>query len=229
MVTRLRNLSVREVSLVDKGANKKKVFLMKRDDEQAEAEVLVAKTDADPAPALEAAPEVVVEAPVAKVDEPSAEAIAKAAVEAQVVELQKALVAAQAEAKSHRDALEKTLADEREATEFRAAITKAATDFSHLPTNADEIGPALRALHKAAPEAASKVEALLKQVDALLNQTLAPVGKAAAGDNDGAWDKVQKLAQAKIEKGEATSLAKAIDAVLVENKELYSAIQAEKV
>lgn len=179
-----------------------------------------AAPEAAPTPAPEAAP--VAEA-VAKAESDKAEVLAKMAT------LEKALAEAKAEANAKVEALQKALDDEREQKEIREAVAKAASDFGHLPAKAEDIGPALRTLRKAAPDAANKVEALLKQVDALLNQTLAPVGVSKADTiDDNAWAKVQRLAKAKVEKGEVASLAKAIDAVLVENKDLYTAIQAEK-
>lgn len=202
---RLKELCVKEVSLVPKGANNKRIFLTKA----AEPEAVVEDKVETPA-------EDVVRAAEAQLEE-----LKKAAEEqkGQLEELRKAA----AEATSKQIELQKALDAEREASDVREAVLKHAEEFKHLPGKAEDVAPALRALSKAAPEAATVLKGVLKQVEALLSQgaSLEPVGKAtepvAVSKADVLGQKVEELRKA----DPKLSLDQAVSRVLEAHPELY--------
>jgi hypothetical protein len=177
--TRLKDLVVNEVSLVDKGANGKRFLLTKAAD-AAETEMTV-ETTIEPTvetpvetPVEKSEEPVVkapVETPVEKAEEPAAEPVIEAAPvaepvdvekavadrlveiqkahDAKLVEIQKAHDEAIAKAAAEREVLEKRLADEQEAKEVTESVQKAVTLFKNLPAKPDVLGPDLRKVRKA--------------------------------------------------------------------------------
>ena len=279
LATELRNLEVSEVSLVKKGANRKKIFLMKSaegtegagmaDENQASAQEpeQVAKTGAveglkeypeeirpgiaaiqsflaagsaeaqalvrkalnlpqeapAPAPVVEApkpAPEPEAVEPVLKSDGSLNEA-ALAKVDPVLRPQLVALYKAQAEAVEKAARLE----EEKANTE---AIAKAASEFPNLPAKASDLGPALRRVAKASSEDEKYLRGLLQAANAALASVVVPVGKAAESDSGSRLEQVQSRARALVAKGEFASEAAAFEAILLKDKDLYAALQAEK-
>lgn len=267
MANRLRNLLVAEVSLVDKGANNKRFYLMKaaeKNDETPEGAAptpaveptLIEKAlstavdgeaaDADPSKDLTVALRRVAKAsgldeaglkaalglkdpePVAKAEAPKdpladLPAEAKAHVEA--------LFKAQAEAIAKAEELTKALEAEREAKAVAECIQKAAADFKCLPAKAEDLGPALRAVRKAVPQAADVIEAVLKSANALAGQALEPKGVSAASTDAAAglstYEKVVKRAEALVAKGECKTIQAGVDRIFNAEPDLYAAHVAE--
>jgi len=102
--------------------------------------------------------------------------------------LEAQLVAAKAEAeaqvraaKAEAEVLARSLADEKEKSEIQASIRSTAEIYGHLPGKAEDLGPALRLLAKAAPEAHAVIKAVLDSVNGLLANAekvqMASVGK----------------------------------------------------
>lgn len=139
---------------------------------EAEAAAFDAAVAEEVAPAPTPAPEA--PAPDAKLD------VVKA------LEAQLAAAKAEAEtqvraAKAEAEALARSLADEKEKAEIQASIRSAAEIYGHLPGKAEDLGPALRLLAKAAPEAHATIKAVLDSVNGLLANAekvqMASIGK----------------------------------------------------
>lgn len=228
MTTKLRNLSIKEVSLVKKGANGKRIHLTKAQDsdqmDQQEIEK-AQKEAADAKAALEKADtdRKAAEGRIAALEKAAADAATAAT--AEKVALEKA--AAEATAKAIE--LEKALAVEKEAKEVSEAVQKAAAAYKHLPETPEVLGPALRALRKADAGAADKIEAVLAKVDALAKSALDPRGTATAGNASAtALDEIRKRAEALVKAGKVDSIAKGFDEVLRSDKDLYTRYEAER-
>lgn len=231
MATSLRNITVKEISLVKKGANGKRIHLTKSQEtemnenaqtqeiEKAQAEATAAKVALEKAEADRKA----AEDKIVALEKAQAEASEKAAAEKALLEK------AQAEAVEKAADLEKALAVEKEAKEVSESVQKAAVAFKHLPETPENLGPMLRSIRKVDAAVADKLEALLTKVDALSKSALDPRGTSVAGDASAtALDEIQKRAKALVDTGKAATLAKAFDAVLCADKDLYTRYQAEK-
>lgn len=242
MATLLRKLTVHEVSLVGVAANNKKFALFKSAEEVPVSENTEVAAAAEPTPEAAPAPAEPVallksdgsldEDAVAKLDpvlRPQVEALFKAQAEAKAAK--EAVEKAAKEAVEKAAALEKTIAEEREAAEVKEAIAKAATDFAGLPqVKPEELGPALRILRKADAKAAELVENVLKSCKALVGQALEPVGKSVppAAESMTTEERVNKQALEMVAKGEAPTKEIAFARILESDKSLYMAIAAEK-
>ena len=223
MTTKLSQIVVNEVSLVTKGANRKRYAITKSalngapvltqenvmteeqkvELEKAHTEAL-AKADAD-----------------LKAVQAKLEALEKAAADEKAVALEKAAV--------EKAALEKALAAEVEAKELAEVIQKAAVDFKNLPSKAEDLGPALRVLRKADAAAASKIEAVLKSVDAMLAQALDARGTSNAADVADAWSAIEKKAREIVAKADnKLTFPQAVDFVCKTDGDLYNAYQTEQ-
>jgi hypothetical protein len=238
--TRLKDLVVNEVSLVDKGANGKRFLLTKAaepapetvmDTETPEAppaETVEKAEEAAPAVEAEAAPAEVAAEPVEKAEvaaepapaaEPAAEEVAKAlqaeAIQKAVAEaVEKAVAETKAQAAAERAVLEKRLADEQEAKEVSESIQKAASAFKNLPAKADEV--------------ADRIESLLKGLDMAVKPALEPVGVAKAEETEAsAWATIEKRAKT-VSVQKSITFAQAVTDVLTDDPKLYAAYEAEK-
>jgi hypothetical protein len=253
--TRLKDLVVNEVSLVDKGANGKRFLLTKAaepapetvmDTETPEAppaETVEKAEEAAPAVEAEAAPAEVAAEPVEKAEvaaepapaaEPAAEEVAKAlqaeAIQKAVAEaVEKAVAETKAQAAAERAVLEKRLADEQEAKEVSESIQKAASAFKNLPAKADVLGPDLRKIRKAVgDEVADRIESLLKGLDMAVKPALEPVGVAKAEETEAsAWATIEKRAKT-VSVQKSITFAQAVTDVLTDDPKLYAAYEAEK-
>ena len=119
---------------------------------------------------------------------------------------------------------------EREERLTREYIFKAKS-FERLPVNPDDDAKILREIdEKLSPEAATRVNALLKASDEALRQSKAFVEIGASGASSGksAWGKIQALAKERITKGAKETEAQAIDAILKEHPELEIAYYEER-
>lgn len=230
MTSRLKNLTINEVSLVKKGANGKKIHLTKSHEQDsgsmdaqeiekalrdaADAKVALEKAEAEKAEAA---------AKIAALEKAAAETAEKA--EAERAALEKAAVDAAAKAVE----LEKALAVEKEAKEVSEAIQKAAASYKNLPEKPEDLGPLLRTVRKADAAAADRLEALLVKVDAIAKAALDPRGTSVGGDAAAtALDEIRKRAEGLVKAGKANTIAKAFDEVLRTDKDLYTRYEAER-
>lgn len=265
-IRQLGKLQTLEVSLVPKGANKRRFALRKGDtvdeiiksvleldldNEEQIDKILKADGMSDKARAackamLKIATGFKDEMPadlmtkLAKLGGYAAEKVAKADGELDLDSIP-AAVRPQVEAlwKSQREAAERVvkaealLKAERDERTTREFIAKAASEFSALPgMRAEEIGPALKAMHEASPAHAAKIEDVLKGAAEAIkaSELLKQVGRPSSGISGSAWTEIEKLADQHVAKSDAgTSRASAIDAVLktAEGRALYQKYLAE--
>lgn len=118
--------------------------------------------------------------------------------------------------------------DEQDTKEF---VAKAADLTSNLGVKAEEFGPVLKSINAANPELATKIEAVLKAANEavakgdLFKEAGAESGAAPTGiSKSDAWAQIETLAEQSVQKGESTSKAAAIDAVLksADGRRLYA-------
>lgn len=225
--TRLTNVIVNEVSLVDKGANKKRYYLMKRDemaDKEVPAEKTEAKVEVDTVALEKAASDAKAEVEALKTKLADIEK-ADAEGKAKVIELEKAAqdaVAAKVE-------IEKKLADAEEAKAVQEEIQKAAVSYKNLAAKSEDLGADLRKVRKSDTALAERFEAVLKKANDLVAQTLEPKGAVVAADaNLSAWEEIVKRADEMVAAKAAPNQAVAIDKVLLSDQKLYAAYEAEK-
>jgi len=227
MTTRLQNVVVKEVSLVPKGANNKRIFLRK-DSGMEDNTVALEKAVAEAAAATVALEKAAAEQ---KALTERLEALEKAALDAAAATAAEkvALEKAAADANAKAVELEKALATEKEAKEVAESIQKAADTFKNLPEKAEVLGPLLRTVRKADAAAADAIEALLKKVDAISKGALDTAGSAKGEDAPkSAWEEIEKRAKALVIEKKATTFAAAVDQVMVADKALYNQYQSEK-
>jgi uncharacterized protein GlcG (DUF336 family) len=243
VATRLKNVQVDEISLVDKAANRKRFFLAKRDSTSNKpAEVAVQSTNEpviepvgkrmeneknSPAPVELPKPEPVV---FLKADgEPDVAALAKLdpVTRTQV----EAVFKARADLAAEKAELTKRLAAEQDAKDLAECVRKCETDFKNLPVTAAELGADLRALRKADKPLAERFEALLAKANVAVAKVLEPIGSVPnhAAEGMSTWEKVQKRAEEMLAKGEVKSFALGVQKVIDSEPQLYPAIEAEKV
>ncbi|MEI7668261.1 MAG: hypothetical protein WCI62_04655, partial [Erysipelotrichaceae bacterium] len=142
-----------------------------------------------------------------------------------IEEVMKMFTAQKAENDQLKQAVAK-MADDRVETEY---IAKAA-EFEGLSISAEDLGPVLKSIAMAVPEAYEKLEAVLKAA----NQAIISGGMfteigttstftSAVSKND-AWGQITALADATVAKGGNVTQAKAIEEVLKtsEGKKLYA-------
>lgn len=237
MTTKLSDVVVKEVALVPKGANAKRIHLRK----EADATDSPEGTDMDETQkiALEKAQN---DAKLAAEALEKAQADAKAQAE-KIAELEKAAAAATEAAAAEKAALEKAAADEKakavelqkaldaekEAKEVAESIQKASVEFKNLPEKAEDLGPLLRSIRKAAPDAADKIEAVLKKVDAIAKGALDVAGASNAGTAAGtALEAIEKKAAELVKAGSVKTVAEGFDVVLKSDKKLYDQYEREK-
>lgn len=239
MTTKLSGVVVKEISLVPKGANGRKVYLRKDADSQGtgtemnEAEkIALEKAQTDAKTAAEALEKAQAEAATAAKSQADKIAeLEKAAADAKVAaDADKALVEkAAADAKAKAEELQKALDAEKEAKEVAESITKAASDFKNLPEKAEDLGPLLRSIRKAAPDVADKVEALLKKVDAIAKGALDVKGVSTGGNAaDTALSKIEKKAAELVKAGTVKTVEQGFAEVLKTDKALYAQYDREK-
>lgn len=206
MATSLVNVTVKEVSLVSKGANRKTFCLTKSADPTGVTQMADAVTQT---PAVD--PKVAEQ--IAKADEAVAKANEKLA----------ALEKAQTEAVAKAEALEKALNAEREARELTAEIAKCAADYKDVPMPAAELAVVMRTLRKSADkDVFGAFEKMLKGVSELVKKSTTAVGSAAVSTESAkTWDVIQGKARELMKSDAKLTLAKATDAVLSREPELY--------
>lgn len=226
MATQLTSLKINEVSIVDDGANQlAAIVLAKRagqpDGEQhteQEKKIMAEKTE----PVVEkTAP------PVVDIQKQIDDAVEKHRVEMQkqVDAANIAVAKAQADATAAQE-IAKQEQDKRETLEF----TKQATsDIPNLTGTPEEKGAVLKAIYGKLSEAERDgVMKLLKAGDAAQKKAFAPIGGSPRGDDGGdAKSKLESLAKVRA-KEKGISFSKAIAEVSVEETELYSQAQAER-
>ena len=187
---------------------------------EPEAEPVVVPAVADPvAPAEPAA--AALPAVSASVDMVAVLAQARAAIEA---EFQAKLDTA----KSELGAAHARLAVEIEAKELRDVLAEVTASFGNLPGKAEDLAPAVRAMRKADPVAAAIIEAALKSANALVVQSLDPLGRTAA-ESLTPEQEVDRLATMARVKNPALTVEQARAKVYTENPKLTAAVRGEEV
>jgi len=206
MAKRLTNLQVHEISLVPKGANGKKIHLMKMAEPETNPDTRSKEMEEEIAKSLED--------------------LRKTA-EAQRVELE-ALRKSADEAVQKQLELQKQLADEREAVAVRESIAKFAARFPHIPGKAEDLAPAMRALSKVAPEAHEALCKALDAANALCDRSTDPVGKADAPEVPGtAADELAEVVKALRKEDPTLTEAQAIVKAYEQREDLYAALNGE--
>jgi len=123
---------------------------------------------------------------------------------------------------------------EVEAKELRDVTAEVASTYANLAVKAEEFAPALRAIRKAAPEAAVAVEAALKSANALLKDPKAAqmeaVGNAVAteAENESPYATVDRLAKVEMQADPKLTAVQARNIVYNKNRNLIDAMRAVK-
>ena len=232
---KLTELAIKETSGVDHPAHLHEGWLVMKSDDELDATLdqiinpdsqeNTVELNATPevedvieeATEVEAAPEMVTEAtPVAaSVDGPDQTEVQK-----EITDLRKQLDLAK---EAHRE-----LVEERE---LEKAAT-AAHQWAILPgLNPVEFAKVLVRLRAADQEVAKEIEAVLSASSVALSEAGVFTELGAEGDEDGAMDafgRIEKAAQALVESGEVSSVAKGISLVAERNPSLYNDYLNEK-
>lgn len=179
-------------------------------------------------------PEDQITEPVAPAAEPTAEDFLKAAPEG----VQKAFAALQKMAEdsvAKAAAAEESLRKEREERTNAEATEYAKAAFEHLSLDAEKVGPALHALKAINSDLFDALHAALLsaegQAATAQSDVFVEVGKSTAGAPTGeatAYDRLESMAKAAVEKGEASTFAEAFTAAVSANPDLYTAYINEK-
>jgi hypothetical protein len=139
------------------------------------------------------------------------------------------------ESRARVNELESVLKSERDDMLHKSETQRVAKSFGHVPgVDAEKLAETLIAMRKASPEGADAFEDVLTATEAAMvakaDGAFEETGTTVPTDSGGrtAWAKIEGLAGELVTKGDAPSRAKAIDHVLTQNPELYSAYLAEK-
>lgn len=132
------------------------------------------------------------------------------------------------EATARAVAAEEVLLKERDARADAEAIEKAKS-WSHLPLDAEKIGPALRKLAGIDSDLAKSVEDLLTAVEAQAESAniFAEIGKSSAPVGGNAYEQLTALAKSAVETG-GGSFEQAFADAVSKNTDLYSQYLNEK-
>lgn len=132
------------------------------------------------------------------------------------------------EATARAVAAEEVLLKERDARADAEAIEKAKS-WSHLPLDAEKIGPALRKLAGIDSDLAKSVEDLLTAVEAQAESAniFAEIGKSAAPTGGNAYEQLTALAKSAVETN-GGSFEQAFADAVSKNSDLYSQYLSEK-
>ena len=216
--TKLADLDIRETSGVDHPAHLHEGWLVIKSAADSDADT---DEGENPEMELDVTEETVVEEAVAEEPTPVAASVAgpDAELRKELTDLRKELSAMRAE---------------KERIEAEADLAKAvetAGEFAILPeVDVNEFGALLVDLRKNAPEAAEKIESVLKASARALAEAgvLKEVGTDAADETHDAWGKIESLANDLVAAGEAPSFAKAVSLVATRDKDLYNTYLIEK-
>jgi len=216
--TKLADLDIRETSGVDHPAHLHEGWLVIKSAADSDADT---DEGENPEMELDVTEETVVEEAVAEEPTPVAASVAGPDEELrkELTDLRKELAGMRAE---------------KERIEAEAELAKAvetAGEFAILPeVDVNEFGALLVDLRKAAPEAAEKIESVLKASARALAEAgvLKEVGADAVEETHDAWGKIESLANDLVAAGEAPSFAKAVSIVATRDKDLYNTYLIEK-
>ena len=212
--TQLADLEINEVSGVDHPANLHEGWIVMKNSsdplEQATADAIKATIHLSEG---DNNVELSTDTPVADVEKDASSEVVDSAFRKQVVDLQKSLDEARAEAeavKAERD-IEKA--------------TQRANDWATLPgVDPAEFGPVLRSLHVNAPEEATQIESILDGCVTAIGESgvLKEIGTDADTTDENAWDQINTIAKGLVEAGSATDLADAIGKAAAANPDVYA-------
>ena len=177
------------------------------------AEPVVETIATEPATVTE--PVVETDAPAAKFDIEALRAKLEGEYQAKVVALE-----------AEKADIQARLVSEIEAKEVRSVIAEVSVTYAALPGKAEDLGPAIRALRKASPEAAVVVEQTLKAANGLLVQLIEPKGSNKT-ESLTAEQEVDRLARAHMTVNASLTIEQARSKVYTENQKLLAAIRGE--
>jgi len=175
----------------------------------AETPVTEAAVPDAPAPVTEAA------VPEAKFDVEALRAKIESEFQAKLAAVEAEKVAAQA-----------LLAQEVEAKEVRGVVAEVTATYASIPGKAEELGPAIRALRKAAPDAMAVIEASLKSANGLLAQLMDPKGVTKA-EGLTPEQEVDRLARELKATNKNLTIEQARAKVYTDNPKLLAAVRGE--
>jgi len=119
--------------------------------------------------------------------------------------------------------LEATIKAEQDATELATFVQKASTDFSRLPVKAEELGPVLQMIAKAASNGEAD---LLNRILSAGNEAIAKaseeIGSGGGPEETDVMARVNAQAAEMVKKGEAKSPSHAVTMIFEKNPELYN-------
>ena len=142
------------------------------------------------------------------------------------------LFKSQKEAIAKADKLEKALKVERDERLRKEFVEKAKTDFPYVPgKSSEEVGLMLKSLSALDPKIAEDIEGIFKSVSATIEKTglLKELGSgmSSGGEGASAYAKLDGMARDAVAKS-GGSYAKAFEAVMHSNPELYTAYLNEQ-
>lgn len=188
----------------------------------AETEAPVAET-----PVTESvAPESEAAAPVTVPESESVAPEAKFDVEALRAKIESEFQAKLAAVEAEKVAAQALLAQEVEAKEVRGVVAEVTSTYAAIPGKAEELGPAIRALRKAAPDAMAVIEASLKSANGLLAQLMDPKGVTKA-EGLTPEQEVDRLARELKATNKNLTIEQARAKVYTDNPKLLAAVRGE--
>jgi hypothetical protein len=223
---RLTDLEVYEVSLVPKGANNKQFLLFKSFKQIEKSDNDMSGTPAEPGKGS-GTPEPVVQgvnkaeflALEKRLDEQKAEFEKQLKIEKEAREAEKA--AREAEQAKNAE-IQKKLDEER-----NIRVTKEFVEIAKgIPSlgKAEDVGPILKEISEKAPEAYAKLSPILKAMDKRVaeGELFSEIGKSGSPITGSAWERIEKAAEAIVEKDSKVSLGDALDLVCKQHPDWYA-------
>lgn len=136
--------------------------------------------------------------------------------------------AAQLEAKATE--LENQLKAEKDRRKLDEFVTKAKSEYSHLPGKAEELGAVLKSASETMTTAQfSQFETVLKSAEEVAKTGMKPLGSdlPREGSGNSAWDEIVGKAKSLVQKSDNLTEPQAISLVLRNEPELYKRYLAE--
>ena len=126
--------------------------------------------------------------------------------------------------------VEATLIAERETRADEAAVIKARETFSNLSVDPSVLGPALRKVAAGDPALAETITAALTAANAQAESgaIFAEIGKSASHSTGSAYERLESIAKAAMDKGDSPTFAQAFSSAVTANPDLYIQHMSEK-
>ncbi len=133
--------------------------------------------------------------------------------------------------RTEREKLQKALDDERDLRLNREFIQKAKEELGFLPLAPEKLGPVIKAISAAVPEAWKELEPVLKGASELIGKSemFTERGRPGVGSGGDAWQKIEAAARGLIEKAAGQmNHAEAISRAIEANPALYTEYDLER-